>query len=57
MHQSLGGVVGKYGLAMAKQDLTEQEIRSQYKRPAIVAAGWKSAEIREEYHLTAGRTL
>ncbi len=24
--------------------LTEQDIRSQYIRPAIVAAGWKSAE-------------
>jgi len=40
---------------MGKQDLTEQEIRSQYIRSAIVDAGWKSAEIREEYHLTAGR--
>ena len=40
---------------MSKKDLTEQEIRSQFIRPAIVDAGWKSAEIREEYHYTAGR--
>lgn len=38
---------------MGKQDLTEQEIRSQYIRPAIVSAGWKYAEIREEYHFVA----
>ncbi len=40
---------------MSKKDLTEQEVRSQYIRPAIVEAGWKPAEIREEYHFTAGR--
>lgn len=39
---------------MGKKDLTEQEIRSQYIRPAIVDAGWKPAEIRKEYHFTAG---
>jgi len=36
---------------MSKKDLTEQEIRSQYIRPAILAAGWKDNEIREE-HIT-----
>ena len=28
---------------MGKKDLTEQEIRSQYIRPDIIDAGWKSA--------------
>ncbi len=40
---------------MGKKDLTEQEIRSQFIRPAIVDAGWKDSEIREEHHYTAGR--
>ena len=47
--------LGKLERAMSKKDLTEQEIRSQFVRPAIVAAGWKSAEIREEYRYTDGR--
>jgi type I restriction enzyme R subunit len=39
-----------------KKNLTEAEIRSQYIRPALVAAGWQGAEvqIREEY-FTDGR--
>lgn len=40
---------------MSKKDLTEQEIRSQFIRPAIITAGWKDSDIREEYHYTAGR--
>ena len=41
---------------MNKKNLTEAEIRSQYIRPAIVAAGWQGADvhIREEY-FTDGR--
>lgn len=47
VHQLLGGTYRGYvNRTMGKQDLTEQEIRSQYIRPAIVNAGWKSAEIR-----------
>ena len=53
VHQSLGGLLT---FAMGKKDLTEQEIRSQYIRPAIVDAGWEPAEIREEYHFTLDRT-
>ncbi len=42
---------------MSKKDLTEQEIRSQYIRPAILEAGWTDAMIGEEKHYyTAGRT-
>lgn len=36
---------------MNKKNLTEQEIRSRYIRPAIVRAGWGDTEIREEYYL------
>jgi type I site-specific restriction endonuclease len=41
---------------MGKRALAEREIRSQYIRPEIVAAGWKSAKVREEHYFTAGRT-
>lgn len=40
---------------MNKKSLTEQEIRSQYIRPAIIQAGWQNQQIREEYYFTAGR--
>lgn len=40
---------------MDKKNLTEQEIRSRYIRPAIVRAGWEAAELREEYYFTDGR--
>ncbi len=40
---------------MSKRSLTEQEIRSRYIRPALVAAGWDDAAIREEYYCTDGR--
>ena len=40
---------------MNKRDLTEQEIRSRYIRPALIDAGWESSQIREEYYFTAGR--
>ncbi|MCB0000019.1 MAG: DEAD/DEAH box helicase family protein, partial [Anaerolineales bacterium] len=50
---------------MSKKNLTEAEIRSQYIRPAIVAAGWQGADvrIREEYftdgrmHIEGGKPL
>lgn len=50
---------------MSKKNLTEAEIRSQYIRPAIVAAGWHGADvlIREEYftdgrmHIEGGKPL
>ena len=43
---------------MAKTDLTEQEIRCQFIRPALEKAGWDSRkQIREEYSLTAGRIV
>ena len=48
--------LGKLESAMGKKDLTEQEIRSQYIRPAIGDAGWTDSMIREEYHSTAVRT-
>ena len=37
--------------------MTEQEIRSAYIRPALVAAGWQGqdVQIREEFYLDAGR--
>jgi hypothetical protein len=38
--------LGKLERAMSKKDLTEQEIRSQYIRPAIVAAVWKMVETK-----------
>lgn len=40
---------------MNKRQLTEQEIRSQYIRPAITAAGWQNSQIREEYYYNDGR--
>ena len=40
---------------MNKSDLTEQEIRSRYIRPALIDAGWQPAQIREEYYFTNGR--
>jgi hypothetical protein len=47
VHQSLRGMsLGKLERAMSKKDLTEQEIRSQYIRPAIVAAVWKMVETK-----------
>jgi len=39
---------------MNKKDLTEQEIRSQYIRMAIVNAGWTDPMIGEE-HYSVGR--
>lgn len=46
-----------YG-AMNKTDMTEQEIRNNYIRPAIEKAGWNGAkQIREEYTLTTGRIV
>lgn len=40
---------------MNKRSLTEQEIRSQFIRPALVDAGWEQGVIREEYAFTNGR--
>lgn len=40
---------------MDKRNLTEQEIRTQYITPAIQSAGWRGAQIREEYYFTDGR--
>ncbi|MCC6603770.1 MAG: DEAD/DEAH box helicase family protein [Anaerolineae bacterium] len=42
---------------MNKKLMTEQEIRSAFIRPAIVAAGWQGldVQIREEFFLDAGR--
>ena len=42
---------------MNKKLMTEQEIRSAFIRPAIVAAGWQGpdVQIREEFYLDAGR--
>jgi type I restriction enzyme R subunit len=42
---------------MNKKSMTEQEIRSAYIRPALVAAGWQGpdVQIREEFYLDAGR--
>ena len=40
---------------MDKRNLTEQEIRSRYIRPAIVRAGWEAGELREEFYFTDGR--
>jgi type I restriction enzyme R subunit len=42
---------------MSKTNLTEQEIRSRYIRPAIARAGWGDGAIREEYYLTDGRMI
>ena len=38
--------LGKLERAMSKKDLTEQEIRSQYIRLAIIAVGWKPVETK-----------
>lgn len=43
---------------MDKKQLTEQEIRTQYITPAIVAAGWDIfTQVREEVIFTAGRVM
>ena len=43
---------------MNKKSLSEQEIRSQYIRPALVNAGWQRQDvrIREEFHLSQAET-
>jgi type I restriction enzyme R subunit len=45
------------GLIVDKKRLTEQEVRSNYIRPAIINAGWTSAQIREDYAITLGRII
>jgi type I site-specific restriction endonuclease len=50
-----GTTIGQVDRAMSKKDLTEQEIRSQYIRPASVAAGWTDPMIGEEHYYTDGR--
>jgi type I restriction enzyme R subunit len=40
---------------MDKKQLTEQEIRTRYITPALIAGGWQHAQMREEYTFTAGR--
>lgn len=42
---------------MDKRSLTEQEIRTRFITPAIKAAGWTDAQIREEYAITKGRII
>lgn len=42
---------------MNKEQMTEQEIRSNFIRPAIQNAGWTASRIREEYPITAGRII
>jgi type I restriction enzyme R subunit len=42
---------------MDKKQLSEQEIRTQFITPAIKAAGWTNAQIREEYAITKGRII
>jgi type I restriction enzyme R subunit len=42
---------------MDKKHLTEQEVRSNYIRPAIIDAGWTATQIREEYPITLGRII
>jgi hypothetical protein len=38
---------------MSKKDLTEQEIRGQFIRPAIRDAGWTDKTICQDYRFTA----
>ena len=45
------------GLIVDKKHLTEQEVRSNYIRPAIINAGWTAAQIREDYAITLGRII
>ena len=40
---------------MNKNQLTEQEIRTQFITPAIKDAGWEISQVREEYAITKGR--
>ena len=41
---------------MSKKDLSEQDIRTKYITPAIIASGWDlHTQIREEVTFTAGR--
>lgn len=41
-----------------KKSLSEQDIRTKYITPAIMAAGWDiETQLREEYGLTAGRIV
>ncbi|MCL2840930.1 MAG: DEAD/DEAH box helicase family protein [Defluviitaleaceae bacterium] len=42
---------------MDKKQLTEQEIRSNFIRPAVQDAGWSASQIREDYAITVGRII
>jgi type I restriction enzyme, R subunit len=43
---------------MDKSTLSEQDIRTRYITPALVNAGWDPmTQLREEFHLTAGRVV
>ena len=42
---------------MNKNQLTEQEIRTQFITPAIKNAGWTDSQVREEYAITKGRII
>lgn len=40
---------------MNDQDLTERDVCTKYITPAILHAGWKQEQFREEVRITAGR--
>ena len=40
---------------MNKRELSEQEIRTRFITPALVDAGWRIEQIREEYYFTDGK--
>lgn len=42
---------------MQKNQLTEQEVRTQFITPAVQNAGWQPFQIREEYSITKGRII
>jgi type I restriction enzyme R subunit len=44
-------------IGMHKKDLSERDICTRYITPALMAAGWKHSQFREEVKLTAGRVV
>ena len=47
---------GKRGVNMNKKQMSEQDIRTKYITPAILAAGWdRDLQIREEVSFTKGK--
>ena len=42
---------------MGKKDLSEEDIKARYIKPAVEQSGWNKKQIRYEYAFTAGRII